>query len=34
MSNKQNYCLRGRNKNKICSRVKLGGGGAAVDLFC
>ena len=36
MSTKQYYCLRGRNKNKICSWVKLwggGGGGAAVDLF-
>ena len=33
MSTKQYYCLRGRNKNKIWSRVKLGGGGAAVDLF-
>ena len=31
MSTKQYYCLRGRNKNKILSRVKLGG--AAVDLF-
>ena len=30
MSTKQYYCLRGRNKR---SRVKLGGGGAAVDLF-
>ena len=34
MSTKQYYCSRGRNKNKILSRVKLGGGGgAAVDLF-
>ena len=33
MSTKQYYCLRGRNKNKIWSQVKLGGGGAAVDLF-
>ena len=35
MSTKQYYCLRGRNKSKISSRVKLsgGGGGAAVDLF-
>ena len=33
MSTKQYYCLHGRNKNKIWSRVKLGGGGAAVD-FC
>ena len=32
MSTKQYYCLRGRNKNKIWSRMKLGGG-AAVDLF-
>ena len=31
MSTKQYYCLRGRNKNKILSLVKLGGG-AAVDL--
>ena len=27
MSTKQYYSLRGRNKNKIWSRVKLGGGG-------
>ena len=34
MSTKQYYCLRGRNKSKVSSRVKLGGGrGAAVDLF-
>ena len=35
MSTKKYYCLRGRYKNKIGSRVKLGGGGggAAVDLF-
>ena len=36
MSTKQYYCLRGRNKNKIWSRMKLGGGGgvgAAVDLL-
>ena len=26
MSTKQYNCLRGRNKNKIRSRVKLGGG--------
>ena len=25
MSTKQYYCLHGRNKNKIWSRVKLGG---------
>ena len=25
MSTKQYYCLRGRNKDKICSRMKLGG---------
>ena len=34
MSTKQNYCLRGRNKNKICSRVKLGGGGGGLQLIC
>ena len=32
MSTKQYYCLRGRNKNKIWSRVKLEGGG--VQLIC
>ena len=32
MSTKQYYCLHGRNKNKIWSRVKLGGGG--LQLIC
>ena len=32
MSTKQYYCVRGRNKNKIWSRVKLGGGG--LQLIC
>ena len=32
MSTKQYYCLRGRNKNKIWSQVKLGGGG--LQLIC
>ena len=30
MSTKQYYCLRGRNKNKILSQVKLGG----LQLIC
>ena len=33
MSTKQYYCLHGRNKNKIWSRVKLGGGGG-LQLIC
>ena len=33
MSTKQYYCLRGRNKSKVSSRVKLGGGGG-LQLIC
>ena len=33
MSTKQYNCLRGRNKNKIWSRVKLGGGGGCCSWF-
>ena len=32
MRTKQYYCLRGWNKNKIWSRVKLGGGG--LQMIC
>ena len=34
MSTKQYYCLRGQNKNKIGSLVKLGGGGGGLQLIC